>query len=291
MLLCPQLDEKFTVTWPFTVAHLRWEVLPMSHPPRHHYFNLHPICRTQLLHILISASIRLAITPCPPCPTLSEVALRLLRVKNPFPKSTSFGSSKGREILRKKVKRKGETGTGVIRSRGFVWRAITRSSVAIRSSVRSRGLRLAFWAPSCNDCDFLIIDHDAIDLFNHCIPNVYVHYFYKSTPRNQLCLIRLSISRSLDILHRLKWSSIVVYRKGASTVLTVEHLVNITNEPPEGWYTGESVRGGWAKCGCGRNARGRKLEPGRRMKHPTWRGLVPTTQTQFCPEIGLSTDG
>lgn len=76
---------------------------------------------------------------------------------------------------------------------------------------------------------FFIIDYDAVDLFNYCIPNVNLNYYFSEETLSKPHMLNpVGLRRSQDLMHELE--QIVVFKKSASTGLTVGHLVNITNK-------------------------------------------------------------
>jgi hypothetical protein len=87
-----------------------------------------------------------------------------------------------------------------------------------------------------DDCGFLVIDYTSIHLFNHVIPNLNPYYFQKHAVPQAVMSDPARFGRYKDIKSKLRTSSIVVYKKGASTDLTMGYLVNVTKKTPKGWY-------------------------------------------------------
>jgi hypothetical protein len=87
-----------------------------------------------------------------------------------------------------------------------------------------------------DDCAFLIVDQKDLPHFDHSIPCIDLHFYNSEKTSSDNALDPLSASRREDLKVRLSESPLVVYKRGASTDLTMGYLTEINDEAPNGWY-------------------------------------------------------
>jgi len=91
--------------------------------------------------------------------------------------------------------------------------------------------------PSFHDeCAYLIVDSNDIQYFDHCIPNLDVHYFSTRNLLLSQILDPVSIRRAGYFRKLAYGPGLVVYKNGGTTGLTLGHLVKVMESPPQGWY-------------------------------------------------------
>lgn len=103
--------------------------------------------------------------------------------------------------------------------------------------------RLKYTAPLADDVGFLIIPPGSVNLFD-CFPlNINSHMFNTNGHiENSDMLDPVSYPRFRSIQKKsLGLSSILVFKMGMMTDLTMGHLVQVSKSPPEGWWQNESV--------------------------------------------------
>jgi hypothetical protein len=108
-----------------------------------------------------------------------------------------------------------------------------------RLSVRYQGRPLGRIQVSPNfqdDCGFLIIDQKDLPHFDHSIPCIDLHFYNSSKSSSDNALDPVATSRRQDIDNLLSRSPLVVYKKGASTDLTMGYLVRVRDKAPDRWY-------------------------------------------------------
>jgi hypothetical protein len=91
--------------------------------------------------------------------------------------------------------------------------------------------------PSFHDeCAYLIVDSNDIQYFDHCIPNLDVHYFSTRNLSLSQILDPVSIRRAGHFRTLAYGPGLVVYKNGGTTGLTLGHLVQVMESSPQGWY-------------------------------------------------------
>ena len=85
-----------------------------------------------------------------------------------------------------------------------------------------------------DDCSFLTVDGNDIQYFDHCIPNLDVHYFSTAKLSLSQILDPVSTPRTRDLRRLTYGPGLVVYKNGATSDLTLGHLVEIMTSPPQG---------------------------------------------------------
>ena len=95
-----------------------------------------------------------------------------------------------------------------------------------------------------DDCGFLIVGGNDIQHFDHCIPNLNVQYFSKKPLSLSQILDPVSTLRTYEIRKLVRGPGLVVYKRGATSELTLGNLVQIMTSPPQGWYQLEATEAG-----------------------------------------------
>ena len=115
-------------------------------------------------------------------------------------------------------------------------------SVKSRREHGKRVERLKYTAPFTDDVGFLIIPPESVNLFD-CFPlNINSHMFNTNGHIEKSDMLDpVSYPRFRSIQKRLRLSSILVFKTGMMTDLTMGHLVKVSKSPPEGWWQNESL--------------------------------------------------
>lgn len=111
-------------------------------------------------------------------------------------------------------------------------------------SKRLQGQRAAYdknTPPFFDDLGFLVITPNDVKYFACQYLNVNVHFFDQRSGPEAILLDPLARSRYSILKKILRHSSIIVFKKGSASDQTMGHLVDVTREPPEGWYEWEIV--------------------------------------------------
>lgn len=90
--------------------------------------------------------------------------------------------------------------------------------------------------PFFDDLGFLVISPNDIKYFAHSYYNINTHFLDQYAGPQQILLDPLARDRYYKLKKVLRRSSVIVFKKGSQTDQTMGHLVDVTKEPPEGWY-------------------------------------------------------
>ncbi|KAL2870263.1 uncharacterized protein BJX67DRAFT_345046 [Aspergillus lucknowensis] len=91
--------------------------------------------------------------------------------------------------------------------------------------------------PGTDDVGFLVLSPEDLDIAEHQYHNINVHYFSFRALGKSAMLQPLIQPRVRSIRKALRRSSILVFKRGAGTDLTMGHFSKLQREPPEGWYS------------------------------------------------------
>lgn len=132
----------------------------------------------------------------------------------------------------------------------LVYNDATGEDISLRvssSSYRSEGKRLLGHAErpehapaGFDEIAFLIIPQAALKYFALESYNINVHYFGINAERLEAEKKRNPVTnRYQDIERKLRISSVMVFKKGSQTDLTMGRLISVEKDPPPRWYKNE----------------------------------------------------